>query len=114
MRLERVGVEILADVPHAYPEQIDTTLTSAVAKALEASGLRLPRRDPGDLDPGGVGERQPGLVAARMATPPRLTPPHHSSAVDVPPVTFGRLMLSVPGGIGQRVTASAVGRAALP
>ena len=33
------GVEILADVPHAYPEQIDTALTSAVAKTLEATGL---------------------------------------------------------------------------
>jgi fructoselysine 3-epimerase len=35
------GVEILADVPHAYPEQIDTALTSAVAKAVEASGLQV-------------------------------------------------------------------------
>jgi sugar phosphate isomerase/epimerase len=35
------GVEILADVPHAYPEQIDTALTSAVAKALEATGLQV-------------------------------------------------------------------------
>jgi sugar phosphate isomerase/epimerase len=35
------GVEILADVPHAYPEQIDTALTSAVAKAVEASGLAV-------------------------------------------------------------------------
>ena len=35
------GVEILADVPHAYPEQIDTALTSAVAKAIEASGLAV-------------------------------------------------------------------------
>src|SRR5688572_20331964 len=35
------GVEILADVPHAYPEQIDTALTSAVAKAIEASGLQV-------------------------------------------------------------------------
>jgi sugar phosphate isomerase/epimerase len=35
------GVEILADVPHAYPEQIDTALTSAVAKAVEVSGLAV-------------------------------------------------------------------------
>ena len=35
------GVEILADVPHAYPEQIDTVLTSAVAKALESRGLQV-------------------------------------------------------------------------
>jgi fructoselysine 3-epimerase len=35
------GVEILADVPHAYPEQIDAQLTSAVARALESSGLAV-------------------------------------------------------------------------
>jgi fructoselysine 3-epimerase len=35
------GVEILADVPHAYPEQIDTALTSAVVRAVEASGLQV-------------------------------------------------------------------------
>ena len=35
------GVEILADVPHAYPEQIDTALTSAVARSIEASGLQV-------------------------------------------------------------------------
>jgi sugar phosphate isomerase/epimerase len=35
------GVEILADVPHAYPEQIDTALTSAVIRALEATGLAV-------------------------------------------------------------------------
>jgi protein FrlC len=35
------GVEVLADVPHAYPEQIDTALTSAVAQAIEASGLAV-------------------------------------------------------------------------
>ena len=35
------GVEILADVPHAYPEQIDTALTSAVAKTIETSGLQV-------------------------------------------------------------------------
>ena len=27
------GVEILADVPHAYPEQIDASLTASVARA---------------------------------------------------------------------------------
>jgi len=35
------GVEILADVPHAYPEQIDSAFTSAVAKSLETSGLEV-------------------------------------------------------------------------
>lgn len=35
------GVEILADVPHAYPEQIDAAFTSTVAKALETSGLAV-------------------------------------------------------------------------
>jgi protein FrlC len=35
------GVEILADVPHAYPDQIDATLTSDVAKKLESTGLAV-------------------------------------------------------------------------
>src|SRR5829696_2639788 len=35
------GVEILADVPHAYPEQLDTAFTSAVARAIEATGLAV-------------------------------------------------------------------------
>src|SRR5688500_4100021 len=35
------GVEILADVPHAYPAQIDLALTSAVAEALARSGLQV-------------------------------------------------------------------------
>jgi sugar phosphate isomerase/epimerase len=35
------GVEILADVPHAYPEQIDINLTRAVAKGLELTGLEV-------------------------------------------------------------------------
>ena len=30
------GVEILADVPHAYPEQIDAKLTGDVVKALQS------------------------------------------------------------------------------
>jgi protein FrlC len=35
------GVEILADVPHAYPDQIDAALTSAVVKQLESTGLAV-------------------------------------------------------------------------
>jgi sugar phosphate isomerase/epimerase len=35
------GVEILADVPHAYPQQIDAALTSAVARAIDSSGLAV-------------------------------------------------------------------------
>src|SRR5665213_1876298 len=33
------GVEILADVPHAYPPQITTQLTASVVKALDQTGL---------------------------------------------------------------------------
>ena len=33
------GVEILADAPHAYPEAIDTALTSSVVRELEQLGL---------------------------------------------------------------------------
>jgi sugar phosphate isomerase/epimerase len=35
------GVEILADVPHAYPEQIDAKLTGEVVKALQVTGLAV-------------------------------------------------------------------------
>src|SRR5580765_7886093 len=35
------GVEILADVPHAYPEQIDAALTSSVARELAALDLAV-------------------------------------------------------------------------
>lgn len=35
------GVEILADVPHAYPEQIDAKLIASVMKALETTGLAV-------------------------------------------------------------------------
>src|SRR5947208_4190213 len=35
------GVEILADVPHAYPDQIDAALTDGVVKALESTGLAV-------------------------------------------------------------------------
>ncbi|HEY2587490.1 MAG TPA: sugar phosphate isomerase/epimerase family protein [Tepidisphaeraceae bacterium] len=36
-----VGVEILADVPHAYPMHIDAALTRTVADALERFGLAV-------------------------------------------------------------------------
>src|SRR5438046_2249684 len=35
------GVEILADVPHAYPDQIDAKLTADVVKKLESTGLAV-------------------------------------------------------------------------
>ena len=35
------GVEILADVPHAYPMQIDGELTRSVGQSLERLGLRV-------------------------------------------------------------------------
>jgi sugar phosphate isomerase/epimerase len=35
------GVEILADVPHAYPEQIDAALTGTVARELSSLGLAV-------------------------------------------------------------------------
>jgi sugar phosphate isomerase/epimerase len=35
------GVEILADVPHAYPPQITPALTSSVVKALSRTGLQV-------------------------------------------------------------------------
>ena len=35
------GVEILADVPHAYPEIIDTALTANVTKLLNTTGLAV-------------------------------------------------------------------------
>jgi sugar phosphate isomerase/epimerase len=35
------GVEILADVPHAYPQQITTELTRTVSKTLEKLGLAV-------------------------------------------------------------------------
>ena len=35
------GVEILADVPHAYPEQIDAALTSCVARELQKLDLQV-------------------------------------------------------------------------
>jgi protein FrlC len=35
------GVEILADTPHAYPEQMDAALTSSIAKELEALDLAI-------------------------------------------------------------------------
>jgi sugar phosphate isomerase/epimerase len=35
------GVEILADVPHAYPDQIDAALTSTVAHELSSLGLAV-------------------------------------------------------------------------
>ncbi len=35
------GVEILADVPHAYPDAIDANLTSEVKRELEALGLAV-------------------------------------------------------------------------
>jgi protein FrlC len=35
------GVEILADTPHAYPEQIDAKFTAAVVKKLETTGLAV-------------------------------------------------------------------------
>ena len=36
-----VGVEILADVPHAYPERIDAHLISDVSRALATTGLAV-------------------------------------------------------------------------
>src|SRR5436309_15966173 len=35
------GVEILADVPHAYPDQIDAALTASVVRELEALDLKV-------------------------------------------------------------------------
>src|SRR5918999_797001 len=35
------GVEILADVPHAYPDAIDAKLTDAIVKALGETGLAV-------------------------------------------------------------------------
>src|SRR4051812_15656825 len=35
------GVEILADVPHAYPDQIDATLTANVVDKLRQTGLAV-------------------------------------------------------------------------
>jgi sugar phosphate isomerase/epimerase len=35
------GVEILADVPHAYPDAIDAALVSSVRDALDATNLRV-------------------------------------------------------------------------
>jgi sugar phosphate isomerase/epimerase len=35
------GVEILADVPHAYPDQIDAKLTADVVKKLQSTGLAI-------------------------------------------------------------------------
>src|SRR5476651_707300 len=35
------GVEILADVPHAYPPQITPQLTASVVRALEKTGLAV-------------------------------------------------------------------------
>src|SRR6476659_4380489 len=35
------GVEILADVPHAYPGKIDAELTGDVRKALDSTGLAV-------------------------------------------------------------------------
>src|SRR5436190_11881395 len=35
------GVEILADVPHAYPEAIDATLTANVVHDLDRLGLKV-------------------------------------------------------------------------
>src|ERR1051325_6077832 len=35
------GVEILADVPHAYPDQIDAKLTGEVVKKLQSTGLAV-------------------------------------------------------------------------
>src|SRR5436305_14351235 len=35
------GVEILADTPHAYPDAIDESLTSTVARELERLGLAV-------------------------------------------------------------------------
>ena len=35
------GVEILADVPHAYPDQIDAKLTDDVVKKLQSTGLAV-------------------------------------------------------------------------
>jgi sugar phosphate isomerase/epimerase len=35
------GVEILADVPHAYPEQIDAAFTTTVVRAVEKAGLQV-------------------------------------------------------------------------
>src|SRR5438445_2746375 len=35
------GVEILADVPHAYPPQVDPALTQSVVRALEQLGLAV-------------------------------------------------------------------------
>lgn len=35
------GVEILADTPHAYPEQIDAALTSSVSRELEKLDLQI-------------------------------------------------------------------------
>jgi sugar phosphate isomerase/epimerase len=35
------GVEILADVPHAYPDAIDADLTRSVARELESTGLAV-------------------------------------------------------------------------
>jgi len=35
------GVEILADVPHAYPMQMDETLTHSVCQSLERLGLQV-------------------------------------------------------------------------
>ncbi len=35
------GVEILADVPHAYPDAIDAKLTDTIVKALDETGLAV-------------------------------------------------------------------------
>ena len=35
------GVEILADVPHAYPDSIDSALVSSIRKALDETGLAV-------------------------------------------------------------------------
>ena len=35
------GVEILADTPHAYPEQIDAALTNSIARELETLDLKI-------------------------------------------------------------------------
>ncbi len=35
------GVEILADIPHAYPDQIDAALTSAIQRELEKLDLQV-------------------------------------------------------------------------
>src|SRR5438132_10153416 len=35
------GVEILADTPHAYPDQIDAALTSSVVRGLQTLNLQV-------------------------------------------------------------------------